>query len=153
MKYDLQKKILYSKLVRLHQEFMHNHKTINIHCMEREEMKTCVQQLQAISSVIAVDETLITKRSGTWVLVLNYNMQTGFEQEALDSIDNIIVNNPVMQDRNLGHHPFRKKLPIESLNRTTLSGKENRLKDFTATPFSSTDSWSCKLFPPRNITT
>jgi flagellar biosynthesis/type III secretory pathway chaperone len=57
MKYDLQKKILYSKLVRLHQEFMHNHKTINIHCMEREEMETCVQQLQEISFVIAVDET------------------------------------------------------------------------------------------------
>jgi hypothetical protein len=43
MKYDLQKKILYNKLAGLHQEFMHNHKTINIHCMEREEMDICVQ--------------------------------------------------------------------------------------------------------------
>jgi hypothetical protein len=26
------------------------------------------------------------------------------------------------------------------------------LKDFTATPFSTTDSWSSRLFPPKNIT-
>jgi hypothetical protein len=71
----------------------------------------------------------------------------------LDAIDKIIDNNPVIQERKLGHHPFRKKQPIESLNRTTLSGQESRFKDFTATPFSSTYSWSSKLFPPRNITT
>jgi hypothetical protein len=29
MKYDLQKKVLYNKLVRVQQEFMYNHKTIN----------------------------------------------------------------------------------------------------------------------------
>jgi hypothetical protein len=69
MKYDLQKKILYSKLVRLHQEFIHNHKTINIHCMEREEMETCFQKLMDIPPVIAVDQTVITERNGTWVLV------------------------------------------------------------------------------------
>jgi hypothetical protein len=40
---------------------------------------------------------------------LKYNTQTGFEQAALDAIDNIIGNNPVMQDRKLGHYPFRKK--------------------------------------------
>jgi hypothetical protein len=51
--------------------------------MEREEMKTCVQQLMEIPSVIAVDKTVITKRNGTWVLVLKYNIQTGFKQEAL----------------------------------------------------------------------
>jgi hypothetical protein len=95
---------------------MHNHKTINIHCMEREEMETCVQQLQAIPSAIVVDETVNTKGNGTWGLVLKYNMQIGFEQEVLDAIDKIMVNNPVMQDRNLGHHPFHKKQPIESLS-------------------------------------
>jgi hypothetical protein len=47
---------------------MYNHKTINIHCMEREEMDTCVQQLQAISSVIAVDKTVITERNGIKLL-------------------------------------------------------------------------------------
>jgi hypothetical protein len=111
---------------------MHNHETINIHCMEREEMDTCVQQLQAILSVIAVDETVVTERNGTWVLVLKYNMQTGFEQESLDAIDKIIDNNPVMQEHNLGHHPFRKKQPIESLNRTALSGQESQLNSFQA---------------------
>jgi hypothetical protein len=103
-------------------------------------LETCFQKLIDIPSVIAVNQTVITERNGTWVLVLKYNMQTGFEQEDLDAIDKIIVNNPVMQDRNLGHHPFRKKQPIESLNRTALSGQEGRLKDFTATPFTSTDS-------------
>jgi hypothetical protein len=41
---------------------------------------------------------VITERNGTWVIVLKYNMQTGFEQEALDAIDKIIVNNPEMQE-------------------------------------------------------
>jgi hypothetical protein len=52
-----------------------------------------------IPSVIAVDETVITERNGTWVRVLKYNMQTGFEQDALDAIDKIIVNNPVINGR------------------------------------------------------
>jgi hypothetical protein len=121
--------------------------------MEREEMETCYQKLMDIPSVIAVDETVITERNGTWVLALKYNMQTGFEQDALEAIDKIIAKNPVMNGRKLGHHPFPKKQPIESLNRTALSGQECRNKDFTATPFSSTDSWSSKLFPPRNIST
>jgi hypothetical protein len=121
--------------------------------MEREEMKNSLQELMDIPSVIAVDETVITERNGTWVLVLKYNMQIGFEQDALDANDKIIVNNPVMNGRKLGHHPFCKKQPIESLNRTALSGQESRYKDVTATPFSSTDSWSSKLFSPRNITT
>jgi hypothetical protein len=117
-------------------------------------METCSQKLMEIPSVIAEDETVITERNGTWVLVLKYNMQTGSEQEALDAIDSsIISNNPVIPDRKLGHHPFRKKQPIESLNRTALSGQESRYKDFTTTPFSSTDSWSSKLFPQENITT
>jgi hypothetical protein len=63
MKYDQQKKVLYNKLVRSHQEFMHNHKTVNIHCMERKEMKTCIQKLIEIPSVIAIDETVITERN------------------------------------------------------------------------------------------
>jgi uncharacterized coiled-coil protein SlyX len=58
-----------------------------------------------------------------------------------------------MKDRKLQHHPFRKKQPIESLNLTAISGQENWFKDFTATPFNTTDSWSTRLFPPRNITT
>jgi hypothetical protein len=153
IKYDQQKKVLYNKLVRCHQEFMHNHKTVNIHCMERDEMKTCCKELMEIPSVIAVDETVITERNGTWVLVMKYNNHTGFKQSDLDKIDSIIANNPSMTDRKLHHHPFRKRQPIESLNRTALSGQENRFKDFTATPFSTTDSWSSRLFPPRNITT
>jgi len=153
MKYDQQKKVLYNKLVRSHHEFMHNHKTVNIHCMEREEMKTCSQELIGIPSVISLDETVITERNGTWVLVMKYNNQTGFEQPDLDKIDSIIANNPTMSNRKLHHDPFRKKQPIESLNLTALSGQESRFKDFTATPFSTTDSWSSRLFPPRNITT
>jgi hypothetical protein len=137
MKYDQQKKVLYNKLVWCHQEFMHSHKTVNIHCMEREEMKKCRQELIRIPSVIACNETEITERNGTWVLVVKYNSQTGFEQKDLEKIDSIIANNPL----------------IESLNHTTLSGQEIRFKDFTATPFNTTDSWSSKLFPPRNITT
>jgi hypothetical protein len=116
-------------------------------------MKICLQDLMDIPSVIAVDETVITERNGTWVLILKYNMQTGFEQEDLNAIDKIIVNNPMMNGRKFEHHPFRKKQPIESSNTTALSGQESRYKDFTATLFSSTDSWSSKLFPPRNITT
>jgi hypothetical protein len=153
MKYDQQKKVLYNKLVRCHQEFMHNHKTVNIHCMEREEMKKCHQELIRIPSVIACDETVVMERNGTWVLVMKYNNQTGFVQEDLKKIDSIIANNPLMKDQKLQHHPFRKKQPIESLNLTALSGQENRFKDFTATPFNTTDSWSNRLFPPRNITT
>lgn len=153
MKYDQQKKVLYNKLVRLHQEFMHNHKTVNIHCMEREEMKTSFEKLMEIPSVIAVDETVITERNGTWVLVMKYNDTTGFAQVDLDKIDSIIANIALMTDRKLHHHPFRKKQPIESLNLTALSGQERRFKDFTATPFSTTNSWSSRLFPPRNITT
>jgi hypothetical protein len=153
MKYDQQKKVLYNKLVRSHHEFMNNHKTVNIHCMERNEMKICCKELMEIPSVIALDETVITERNGTWVLVLKYNNQKGFEQSDLDKIDSIILNNPLLTDRKLRHHPFRKRQPIESLNLTALSGQESRFKDFTATPFSTTDSWSSKLFPPRNITT
>ena len=153
MKYDQQKKVLYNKLVRSHHEFMHNHKTVNIHCMEREEMKTCCKELIGIPSVIAIDETVITERNGTWVLVMKYNNQTGFDQTDLDKIDSIITNNPTMTGRKLHHNPFRKKQPIESLNLTALSGQESRFKNFTATPFSTTDSWSSRLFPPRNITT
>jgi hypothetical protein len=106
-----------------------------------------------IPSSIACDETVITERNGTWVVVLKYNNQTGFVQEDLKKIDSIIANNPLIKDRKLQHHPFRKKQPIESLNRTSISGQENRFKDFTATPFNTTDSWSNILFPPRNITT
>jgi hypothetical protein len=153
MKYDQQKKVLYNKLVRCHQEFMHNHKTVNIHCMERDKMKECHQELIRIPSVIACDETVITERNGTWVLVLKYSNKTGFLQEDLEKIDSIIANNPLLKDRKLHHHPFRKKQPIESLNLTAISGQENRFKDFTATPFTTTDSWSNRLFPPRNITT
>jgi hypothetical protein len=83
---------------------------------------------------------------------MKYSTKTGLEQAALDAIDSSIGNNPVMNDCKLGHHPFCKKPPIDSLNRTALSGQESRFKDFTATPFSTTDSWSSKLFPPRNIT-
>jgi hypothetical protein len=43
-----------------------------------------------MSETLPVDETVITERNGTWVLVLKYNMQTGSEQEDLDAIDNII---------------------------------------------------------------
>jgi hypothetical protein len=154
MKYDQQKKVLYNKLVRSHHEFMNNHKTVNIHCMEREEMtKKCFQELMEIPSVIAVDETVITERNGTWILVMKYNNQTGFEQLDLDKIDRIIANNPLVTDRKLHHNPFRKKQPIESMNLAALSGQENRFKNFTATPFSTADSWSSRLFPPRNITT
>jgi hypothetical protein len=153
MKYDQQKKVLYNKLVRSHHEFMHNHKTVNIHCMEREEMNTCCQELIGIPSVIAFDETVITERNGTWVIVMKYNVNTGFDQTDLEKIDSIISNNPLTTGRKLHHHPFRKKQPIESLNMTALSGQESRFKNFTATPFSTTDSWSSRLFPPRNITT
>jgi hypothetical protein len=125
MKYDQQKKVLYNKLVRCHQEFMHNHKTVNIHCMEREEMKKCRQELIRIPSVIACDETVITERNGTWVLVMKYNNQTGFEQKDLNKIDSIIANNPLMKDQKLQHHPFCKKQPIERLNLTALSGQES----------------------------
>jgi hypothetical protein len=153
MKYDQQKKVLYNKLVRCHHEFMNNHKTVNIHCMEREEMKKCCQELIEIPSVIALDETVITELNGTWVLVMKYNNQIGSKQTDLDEIDSIIANNPLMPDRMLYHNPFRKKQPIESLNLTALSGQESRFKDFTATPFNTTDSWSSRLFSPRNITT
>jgi hypothetical protein len=123
MKYDLRKKILYSKLVRVHQEFMHNHRTISIHCMEREEMENCAQELMDIPSVIAVDEGVITERNRTWVLVLKYNIQTGFQQEDLNAIDKIMV----MNRHKFGHHPFHKKQPIVSLNITVLLYL-NRLK-------------------------
>jgi D-ribose pyranose/furanose isomerase RbsD len=125
MKYDQQKKVLCNKLVRCRQEFMHNHNTVNIHCMEREEMKKCRQELIGIPSVIACDETVITERNGTWVLVMKYNNQTGFEQKDLNKIDSIIANNPLMKDRKLQRHPFRKKQPVENLNLTALSGQEN----------------------------
>jgi hypothetical protein len=58
-----------------------------------------------------------------------------------------------MKDRKLHHYPFWKKQPIESLNLTAISGQENQFKDFTATPFTTTDSCSNRLFPLRNITT
>jgi hypothetical protein len=58
-----------------------------------------------------------------------------------------------MNGRKFGHNLFRKKQPIESSNIKAVSGQESRYKDFTATPFSSTDLWSSKLFSPRNITT
>jgi hypothetical protein len=106
IKYDQQKKVLYNKLVRSHQEFMHNHKIVNIHCMERDE---CCKELMEIPSVIALDETVITERNGTWVLVMKYNTQTGFEQSDLDKIDSIIANNPLVTHRKLNHHPFRKR--------------------------------------------
>jgi hypothetical protein len=125
MKYDQQKKVLYNKLVRCHQKFMNSHKTVNTHCMERDKMKECHQELISIQSVIACDETVITERNRTWVLVIKYNNKTGFVQEDLEKIDNIIANNPVMKDRKLQHHPFRKKQPIESLNLTAISGQEN----------------------------
>jgi hypothetical protein len=153
MKYDKQRKILYNKLVRSHQEFMHHHKTINIHCMERDEMHTCMNELMAINSVIAIDETVITERNGTWVLVLQYNDQTGFEQTDLDTIDRIIATNPPMIDRKLHHQPFRKRDPIERLDLEALSLQEKKYKNFTATPFNTTNSWSSKLFPPKNIIT
>jgi hypothetical protein len=108
MKYDKQRKILYNKLVRSHQEFMHHHKTINIHCMERDEMHTCMNELMAINSVIAIDETVITERNGTWVLVLQYNDQTGFEQTDLD-----IINHSVRETRSkdsiLKRYPCKKR--------------------------------------------
>jgi hypothetical protein len=74
--------------------------------MEREEMKKCHQELIRIPSVIACDETVITERNGTWVLVLKYNNKTGFLQDDLEKIDSIIANNPLMKDRKLHHHPF-----------------------------------------------
>jgi hypothetical protein len=125
MTYDLQKKILYSKLVRSHQEFMHNHKTINIHCMERDEMKTCAQKVMEIQSVIAVDETVITERNGTWVLVLKYNTQTGFEQEVLDAIDCIIVrdiNKNTLIPNNLDNNSIDNIYINDSTN---ISGVDN----------------------------
>jgi len=149
MKYDEQRKVLYNKLIRVHQEFMHNHKTTHIHCMEREEMATCVSAIHEVESVIAVDETVITERNGTWVIVMKYP----YSQSDLEKIDKIIVNNPVKNDRTLKTNPFRKKQEIESLNTDALSAQENKYKNFTATPFQSTASWSSKLFPPRNITT
>jgi hypothetical protein len=89
----------------------------------------------------------------TWVLVIKYNNQTGFDQKDLDMINSITTNNPLMKDRKLHHHPFRKKQPIESLNLKALSEQESRFKEFTATPFGTLDSWSSRLFPPKNITT
>jgi hypothetical protein len=80
-------------------------------------------------------------------------MKTGFEQEDLNAIDKIIVNNLVRNGRKFGHYPFRKKQQVESSNITAVSGQDSRYKDFTATPYSSTNSWSSRLFPPRNITT
>ena len=149
MKYDEQRKELYNKLIRVHQEFMHNHKTSHIHCMERDEMATCVNAIQELGSVIAVDETVITERNGTWVMVMKYP----FSQQDLENIDRIVVNNPLKTDRTLKTNPFRKKLVIESLNSDALSAQESKYKNFKATPFQSSASWSNTLFPPRNITT
>jgi hypothetical protein len=99
-----------------------------------------MHNLLEIPSVIAVDETVITERNGTWVLVLKYNNRTGFEQSDLDKIDRIIANIPLMTDRQLQHNPVRKKHPIESLNLEALSVQENKFKDFTATPCNTTDN-------------
>jgi len=153
MKYDDQRKVTYNKLIRIHQEFMFNHKTINVHQLERKEMETCITALEGIPSVIAVDETVITERNGTWVLIMRWNPDTGFVQNDLDKIDSIIDNIPPMSGRKLSHAPFRKRQPSECMNRDALSLQENRYKDFTATPFGSSDTWSARLFPPRNITT
>jgi hypothetical protein len=153
MKYDQQRKVLYNKLVRLHQEFMYNHKTINIHCMERSEMKICIHDLLKVPSVIPINETVITERNGTWVLVLRYKNTTGLKQKDLDEIDSIIAASPLTHEHKLSHRPFQKRPPIESLNLEALLSQENKFKDFIATPFSTTDNWLSKLFPPKNITT
>jgi hypothetical protein len=58
-----------------------------------------------------------------------------------------------MTGRKLHHAPFRKRQSSECMNRNALSVQENRYKDFTATPFGSDDTWSARLFPPRNIIT
>ena len=149
MKYDTQLKPTYNKLVRTHEEFMFNHKIINIHQMERSEMQTCLKDLQTITTVMSVDETVITEKNGTWVLV----MQNPLVQKDLEKIDSIISNNPVMTNRKFNHLPFRKRQPSESMNTDAISSQKDRLKDFTATPLGSNDTWSSKLFPPRNITT
>jgi chorismate mutase len=149
MKYDQQRKELFNKLIRTHQEFMHNHRTIHIHCMERQEMEECVHELKSLRTVVAVDETVITERNGTWVLI----MKQPLDRTDLDKIDRIIDNNPVKKDRTLGHAPFRKRDRIEVLDYDALSAQENKYKNFRATPFSKNDSWSTRLFPPTNITT
>jgi len=149
MKHDTQLKVTYNKLIRTHQEFMFNHKTINIHQLERKEMNTCMKDLQAIPTVISIDETVITERNGTWVLI----MKLPLVHKDLEKIDSIIANNPVMENRSLHHLPFRKRQPIECMNLDAVSSQENRFKNFTATPFGPNDTWSNKLFPPRNITT
>jgi hypothetical protein len=74
--------------------------------MERYELHTCMNELMAINLVIAIDETVITERNGTWVLVLQYNDQTGFEQT--------------------DHQPFRKRDPIERLDLEALSLQEKK---------------------------
>jgi hypothetical protein len=91
-------------MIRTHQEFMFNHKTINIDQMERKEMETCVTELQSIPTVILVDETVVTERNGTRVLI----MKLPLVQKDLDKIDSIIANNPVLTIRTFNHFPFRK---------------------------------------------
>jgi hypothetical protein len=149
MKHDAQLKVTYNKLIRTHQEFTFHHKTINIHQLERKEMQTCMKALQEIPTVISINETVITERNGTWVLM----MKLPLAHSDLEKIDSIIANNPVLEDRSLNHRPFRKREPIESMNLDAVSFQENIYKDFTATPFGSFDTWSNKLFPPKNTTT
>ena len=154
MKYDTQLKPTYNKLVRTHEEFMFNHKIINIHQMERSEMQTCLKDLQTITTVMSVDETVITEKNGTWVLV----MKNPLVQKDLEKIDSIISNNPVMTNRNFNHLPFRKRQPSESMNTDAISSQKDRLKDFTATPLGSNDTWSsnpiiqyCKILEIRYL--
>jgi hypothetical protein len=149
MKYDPQMKVTYNKMVRTHEEFMFNHKTINIYQMERKGMEKCVKAFRDIPTVISVDETVITGRNGTWVLL----MKLPLLHKDLNKIDSIIANNPVMENRPFNHFPFQKRQPSKCMNHDALYSRKNRYKDFTATPFGPNDTWSDKLFPPRNITT
>ena len=106
LKYDNQE--VYNKSVRDHQEYMHFHKHIHIHGLQRDELCQIEDALEAVPSVVAVDDTVITDRNGTFVLILKHP----FAVEDLATIDKIIRDTPLSRDREFRFLPYRKKQDI-----------------------------------------
>jgi hypothetical protein len=81
---------IYDKAVRDHQEFVHFHKPIHIHGLQCEEFYNIQDALIAVPSVAAVDDTVITDRNGTFVLIMRHPFVT----QDLAKIDEILCVQP-----------------------------------------------------------
>ncbi|OEU05830.1 hypothetical protein FRACYDRAFT_257959 [Fragilariopsis cylindrus CCMP1102] len=144
-------KDVYDKAVRDHQEFMHFHKHIHIHGLQREEFYNIQDALIAVPSVTAVDDTVITDRNGTFVLIMKHP----FEAKDLASIDDILSKTKLSADREYTFSPHRKRQPMELLGMQQVNQQANQYKNFRATPVPSTSAWGTSLYPtpPQSITT